>query len=424
MNLSRRSLMLTGAAAVGASILAPRARAELSGDKKHLIVLFAYGGWDTTYALDPKPGLATVDAPSGAVTMFGELPIYTNLTRPSVTSFFQKYGAITAVINGIQVRSLNHPDCSKRILTGTQSDASPDLGSIVAYELGRSLPAPYLVLGPSAYSGPLASIATRAGTVNQLRSLLDPAAAFPKAAPFDTPRYAADGAESDLIRQYLLARTERERATRGQLGYNAARFEDFLSSLERRDVLKGFSDGFGDDFTFTLDLNMQIGLALDAIERGVCHSVHLEQAFATWDTHANNAPQDTMHEQLYAALTLLVDQLAARPGSQSGRTMLDDTVVAVFSEMGRTPKLNAAGGKDHWPVTSALVLGSGVRGGRVYGASDNQLQAMNVDLHSGAPDPNGEQLQYGNLAAGILTLAGVDPAPYLANLEVFDAIVA
>jgi len=356
--------------------------------------------------------------------MFGELPIYTNLTRPSVTSFFQKYGAITAVINGIQVRSLNHPDCSKRILTGTQSDASPDLGSIVAYELGRSLPAPYLVLGPSAYSGPLASIATRAGTVNQLRSLLDPAAAFPKAAPFDTPRYAADGAESDLIRQYLLARTERERATRGQLGYNAARFEDFLSSLERRDVLKGFSDGFGDDFTFTLDLNMQIGLALDAIERGVCHSVHLEQAFATWDTHANNAPQDTMHEQLYAALTLLVDQLAARPGSQSGRTMLDDTVVAVFSEMGRTPKLNAAGGKDHWPVTSALVLGSGVRGGRVYGASDNQLQAMNVDLHSGAPDPNGEQLQYGNLAAGILTLAGVDPAPYLANLEVFDAIVA
>ena len=49
---------------------------------------------------------------------------------------------------------------------------------------------------------------------------------------------------------------------------------------------------------------------------------------------------------------------------------------------------------------------------------------MNIDLHSGAPDPNGEQLQYGNLAAGILTLAGVDPAPYLANLEVFDAIVA
>ena len=45
-------------------------------------------------------------------------------------------------------------------------------------------------------------------------------------------------------------------------------------------------------------------------------------------------------------------------------------------EFGRTPKLNAAGGRDHWPgVWSALLAGGGIRGGQVVGASDAQASA-------------------------------------------------
>ena len=45
-------------------------------------------------------------------------------------------------------------------------------------------------------------------------------------------------------------------------------------------------------------------------------------------------------------------------------------------EFGRTPKLNAAGGRDHWPgVWSALLAGGGVRGGQVIGASDQHAEA-------------------------------------------------
>lgn len=425
MNLTRRSFLVGGAAALGAAALLPSARqaqADATRPPRNLIVILAYGGWDVTYALDPKPGLPGIDAPAGAVQMFGDLPIFTDAARPNVTTFFQAYGSLCAVVNGIQVQSIVHPDCTKRILTGTASDANPDLGAITAYELGRDLPAPYLVLGPTAYTGPLASIAARAGTLNQIRTLLDPTLAFPNATGI--PRFAPDADEEALIRQYVEARAAREQAIRGAHGYNKARFEDFRSSLTRGDVLKQFSGGFGDDFAVTLGLSDQIVLGLDAMQGGVCHSLYLEQAFAQWDTHTNNASQALLHEDFYASLKLLLDELTARPGKATGSKMIDETVVAVLSEMSRTPKLNAQMGKDHWPVTSAMFFGAGVAGGRAYGKSGDELEAAPIDLATGAPDPAGKQLQYGNLAAGVLELVGVDPAAHLPNSEPFRAFMA
>jgi len=65
-----------------------------------------------------------------------------------------------------------------------------------------------------------------------------------------------------------------------------------------------------------------------------------------------------------------------------------------------------------------------VAGGRAYGKSSDGLEATLVDLATGLPDPNGKQLQYGNLVAGLLELVGVDPAAYLPNSEPFRAILA
>jgi hypothetical protein len=422
MALSRRGFLVGGAAALGAAALPSTraAQADTARPGRNLIVVLAYGGWDVTYALDPKPGVPGIDAPSGAVQLFGDLPIFTDPSRPLVTSFFAAYAPLCAVVNGIQVQSIVHPDCTKRILTGTASDANPDLGAIAAYELGRDLPAPYLVLGPTAYTGPLASIAARAGTVNQIRTLLSPNAAFPTG----VPRFVPDAEEEALIRQVVEARAAREQAIRGQHGYNRARFEDFREALVRGDVLKQFSGGFGEDFTFTLGLPEQIMLGLDAIQGGVCHSLHLEQAFAQWDTHQANAQQAALHDALFDGLRLLGDELAARPGKAPGAKMIDETVVAVVSEMSRTPKLNAAQGKDHWPVTSALIFGGGVAGGRAYGKSGDGLEALSVDFASGQPDAGGKQLQYGNLVAGLLELVGVDPSSYLPNSEPFRAPLA
>ncbi len=56
----------------------------------------------------------------------------------------------------------------------------------------------------------------------------------------------------------------------------------------------------------------------------------------------------------------------------SQRGMLDETLVVMLGEFGRTPKINKTTGRDHWgPCQSIVLAGGGVRGGQVYGASDN-----------------------------------------------------
>jgi hypothetical protein len=90
----------------------------------------------------------------------------------------------------------------------------------------------------------------------------------------------------------------------------------------------------------------------------------------TWDIHGSKpftsiegmknivAP---MYDQAYAAL---VQDLA-------DRGLLDDTMVVNLAEFGRTPKVNPAGGRDHWPQCFTVgFAGGGVRGGQVVGASD------------------------------------------------------
>jgi uncharacterized protein (DUF1501 family) len=91
----------------------------------------------------------------------------------------------------------------------------------------------------------------------------------------------------------------------------------------------------------------------------------------TWDTHVDNwgRLKNQLLPWLDRGLAALTDDLAAE-----GR--LDDTLVAVLGEFGRTPRIsNLPGetipGRDHWAaVYSGLFTGGGVRGGRVIGASD------------------------------------------------------
>ena len=66
-------------------------------------------------------------------------------------------------------------------------------------------------------------------------------------------------------------------------------------------------------------------------------------------------------DQVYAAL---ISDLATRG-------MLDETLVCIATEFGRTPKINATAGRDHWPkVFSVVMAGGGIKGGITYGTSN------------------------------------------------------
>ena len=83
-----------------------------------------------------------------------------------------------------------------------------------------------------------------------------------------------------------------------------------------------------------------------------------------------------------------------------GRGLLNDTLVLVMSEMGRTPRINARAGRDHWTFCySVLFAGAGIRGGTIYGASDSHAAYVR-DLPVSTSD----------VCATVYDRLGIDPA--------------
>jgi hypothetical protein len=67
----------------------------------------------------------------------------------------------------------------------------------------------------------------------------------------------------------------------------------------------------------------------------------------------------------------LMNDLAAMPGHEPGKTMLDETLIVAQSEFGRTPGMNPVAGRDHYKgAYTGLYAGGGVAGGRVLGRTD------------------------------------------------------
>jgi hypothetical protein len=217
MTMNRRNLLQCAGAAGALSILT-RARSSATaspdrlgitraaGDGRRLLLVCAQGGWDTTYALDPKLPSAVCDVPAGAAQNFGSLDVFTDASRPNVTAFFTRYAPITAIVRGISVASVAHRECLKRMATGTRSETNADMGALIAHDLGNGLPLPYLILGDTAFTGPYAVSAGRVGATNQIIALLDPAQAYPSNG---RPQFATTDAEDAILARYASASVDR-----------------------------------------------------------------------------------------------------------------------------------------------------------------------------------------------------------------------
>jgi arylsulfatase A-like enzyme len=122
---------------------------------------------------------------------------------------------------------------------------------------------------------------------------------------------------------------------------------------------------------------------------------------AHFDTHGDNfnrLKNDMLPPLDQASATLLEDL------HQRGR--LDETLVVWLTEFGRTPKINGAGGRDHFPnCYSVAFAGGGIRGGQVYGAS-NSTGAEPADKACGPAD----------LHATIFSALGIDPRHVIHDL--------
>ena len=127
----------------------------------------------------------------------------------------------------------------------------------------------------------------------------------------------------------------------------------------------------------------------------------------TWDIHGSK-PFTTIEGMKNIVAPMYDQGYAALLTDLADRGMLDDTLVCGLAEFGRTPKVNPAGGRDHWPQCfSCTFAGGGVRGGRAIGASDpiggvpaerptspgeviaSIFHSLGLDLHTELPGPAG-----------------------------------
>ena len=89
----------------------------------------------------------------------------------------------------------------------------------------------------------------------------------------------------------------------------------------------------------------------------------------------------------------------------------DKVIVLVGSEFGRTPYYNEDLGKDHWPITSMMLMGPGITGGRVIGGTDDEFLARTVDPVTLALDPSGVHITPAHINAALRELAGIADDP-------------
>ena len=125
-----------------------------------------------------------------------------------------------------------------------------------------------------------------------------------------------------------------------------------------------------------------------------------KQGAGQWDTHGNNFRllKNFLLPTLDQCYSALVEDL-------SSRGMLDDTLVVLMGEMGRTPKVNKSAGRDHWTQCGFIVYtGAGIRRGSIFGRSDRQA-GWPVDYPVSSADH----------VATMYKLVGVDP-----RMPIFD----
>ena len=123
--------------------------------------------------------------------------------------------------------------------------------------------------------------------------------------------------------------------------------------------------------------------------------------YDAWDTHNNNFRilKDNKLPGFDQTFTALLSDL-------EDRGLLDETLIFVTSEMGRTPKINANAGRDHWTFCySSILAGAGIRGGTVYGRSD---------AHAAYPADN--PVRPADLCMTVLDRLGISPELRLPDL--------
>ena len=375
---------------------------KVEAKAKSVIHVYLQGGFAHMDSFDPKP-----DAPAEYRGILGTL----QTKLPGVR--FSEHMANTAEVADklTVVRSMSHTEVDHSrgehsMFTGYRPSPAltyPSMGSVTAHELGVRHNMPPYVVVPTAGSqylgsgylsnqyGPFALGGDPGRPGFTVRDM-----SLPRGV--DDARFAGRKEWKELVDDHF-AKTEKD-DNLDTMDSFYQRAYGMLASPTVRDAfsLKGETEetkklygmaGLSGPLAFRNSGAARFLISRRLIEAG---ARFVTLTFGAWDTHAYH------YRGIETQMPLLDIALAGLITDLDRRGLLDSTLVVVNSEFGRTPKVNAGGGRDHWPRVFSIVLaGGGVKRGQVYGASD----AL-------AADPAKNALSVEDYAHTLYHLIGID----------------
>lgn len=372
--LSRRSLLTVGA--VGGLTLADffRIRAA-NADQKHyeskegkaksVIFIFMPGGMAHQETFDPKPY-----APIEYRGPMNSIP--TNVEGVRLNEMFKNTAKITdkiAICRSMTHGEAAHERGTHNMFTGYRPSPAlkyPSMGSVVSHEFGpkNNLP-PYVCIPnqPNEFAGTGYLSSSYAGF--SLGS--DPASGNFQVRDLKLPGGVDDSRFGKRRKMLDIVNTHfRETEKSDSLDAMDSFYQRAYSMISSQKAREAFDinkedakvrDAYGRNTA-----GARMLLARRLVEAGVRF---VTLTYGGWDMH--NSIDAGIKRQVPAfdqGFAMLIKDL-------SDRGLLDSTMVCIASEFGRTPKINANAGRDHWPkVFSVVMAGGGVKGGTVYGSSN------------------------------------------------------
>ena len=390
--VSRREFLSAGSLALGGlslpSVLRAESQAAASSSDRSVVMIYLPGGPTQHETFDPKS-----DAPVEIRGSFG--PISTQLPGvqfcellPKLAASANRFSIVRSLV-GMQNRHESF-QCYTGRPGGRNEDAEPSggwpsFGSMASWCLGnsRSGTVPYVDASPAMSYPPYRNRGLHDASGRNSWPGFTGSAHVPFALEGDVksdlvlnsieqPRFADRGSLlASLNRTGELVEPEGLDSFQKQVFgiLTSSRLAEALD-LKREDpkVVERYGAEQKTDPSFggAPQSPSHLLLARRLVEAGVrCVTV----AFGAWDWHANReGPIDQLSRKY---LPVFDRALATFLEDLDERGLLERTAVVVWGEFGRTPRINAKGGRDHWPNTQSVMLaGGGIQGGRVIGSTD------------------------------------------------------
>ncbi|MBU6276123.1 MAG: DUF1501 domain-containing protein [Planctomycetes bacterium] len=348
-----------------------QARADLKnyeskeGVAKSVISIFLPGGMAHQETFDPKP-FAPVEyrGPLGSIETV--VPgVRVGEVLPHTAKVVDKLAICRSMTHG----EAAHERGTHNMFTGYRPSPAlqyPSIGSVVAHEFGprNNLP-PYVCIPnqPNEFAGTGYLSSSYAGFSLgsdpadgnfQVRDLALPGGV-------DAGRFDKRRKMLDVVNGYFRAKEKSDSLDALDTFYERA--YSLISSEKAREAfdMTKEPDAIKDEYGRN-QAGMRMLLARRLVEAGVRF---VTLTYGGWDMHDNIAGgmkgQMPALDQGFATLIRDLDR----------RGLLASTLVCISSEFGRTPKINATAGRDHWPkVFSVVMAGGGIKQGLVYGSSN------------------------------------------------------